>query len=152
MPPANKPPKGQHHARLAKVVIAAFAIGLPIALLPIFGDLMREASQIFNGDKDGVWQLEQIGGKPTERRYTVEIRYGAIEGGYDGCNNWHFIDERHDDGQLMIVQDARECPVSPDDEAYNALRQAPLNATITDNRLVASGDGLPNFAFRRIAR
>ncbi len=105
------------------MVIAAFAIGLPIALLPIFGDLMREASQIFNGDKDGVWQLEQIGGKPTERRYTVEIRYGAIEGGYDGCNNWHFIDERHDDGQLMIVQDARECPVSPDCPSSEHLAQ-----------------------------
>ena len=152
MPPPDRTRKGQHHARLAKVVGAAFVIGLPIALFPIFGDLMREASQIFNGPKNGVWHLEQIGGRPTERRYTVEIRYGTIEAGYDGCNNWSFLDEHHDDGERMVVQDAQGCPPAPDDALYNALRNAPLDAAIVDNRLIASVDGLPDFSFRRIAR
>ena len=133
------------------MVIVAFAIGLPIALFPIFGDLAREAGQIFNGPKNGIWQLEQIGEKPAQRRYTVEIRYGAIEAGFDGCNNWDFMDERHEDGQRKVVQDAQECPPGPDDHAYDALRHAPLNATIIDNRLIASVDGLPDFSFRQIA-
>lgn len=152
MSPPDRTRKGQHHARLAKVVGAAFVIGLPIALFPIFGDLMREASQIFNGPKNGVWQLEQISSRPADRRYTVEIRYGAIEGGYDGCNNWDFMDERHEDGERMVVQDAQGCPPVPDDALYNALRNAPLDAAIVDNRLIASVDGLPDFSFRRIAR
>ena len=124
MSPTERRPRGQHHKRLALAICAAFAIGLPLAALQMATDDRGVADVPYGEPEDGTWRLVRVAGEPIYERYEIAVRFGRIEGGYDGCNAWGFSDQRDDFGNRLIVSDAQGCDPKPFDGVYNALRNA----------------------------
>lgn len=142
--------------RLAWLVVIMLVAAWFLIIRAIMAPEVRAWSWPFVPAVDGAWRAQSFGGVPVPAaaKFVVDVDGGAIEGGFDGCRNWGFVEGQLDQfGKPMIVADAKECVGAiPMEARYRDLIFAKPALELTSDKLLRVFNGHDYGLFRRAAR